>query len=263
MSLKLVTFLVIYFCANTHSIALAEDHGFTLVSSSLPPESHKKKINLGYLEAIAVKDNWDMEQLDTARELDYLSNMEKDIILALNMVRTDPSRYAKLYIRPLTSAFSGNLRHLNGRDWLITDEGYVPVEELYYILIHHAPAPAFIVDKSLHSSAEELALDQSLTGDTGHISSKGRGFAVRIRSYAQWKKSVSETIGYGGKTGFDMVNDMLIDDGVSDRGHRLIMMDPVFHFVGTSVRPHSMYGFTAVIDYAVSLALSNYRNTGK
>jgi len=45
---------------------------------------------------------------------------------------------------------------------------------------------------------------------------------------------------------------MLIDDGVSDRGHRSIMMDPVFHLVGASVRPHRVYGFTAVIDYAGS-----------
>ena len=261
MFLKLITFLLLYFCVDAFTISFAEDHSSALVSPSLPLENRKKQIESGSLEAIAIKDNWNLEQLDTALEIDYLTNMEKDIILALNMVRTDPGRYAELYIRPIASSFFGNRRRINGRN-LITDEGCVPVEELYIFLIHHVPVPALVTDKRLHSSADELALDQSLTGNTGHISSKGRGFAVRIRSYAQWKKGVSETVGYGGKTGFDIVNNMLIDDGVSDRGHRLIMMDPVFHFVGSSVRPHGTYGFTAVIDYASSLddPIKNPRN---
>lgn len=242
MLLKLTTFLIIYFCANALNVSFAEVHAFI---------RDNKKIKSGSLEATAITDNWNLEQLDTARELDYLTNMEKDIILALNMVRTDPQKYAELYIRPIAGSFSGNVRRINGRD-LITTEGHAPVEELYAFLMHHQPAPAFAVDKSLHSSADELALDQSLTGDTGHISSKGRGFAARIRSYAQWKQGFSETVSYGGKTGFDMVNNMLIDDGVSNRIHRLIIMDPVFHFVGTSVRPHKTYGFTSVIDYAGS-----------
>ena len=200
MFLKLITFIIIFLCVNTFILYFAKDHGTTLVSSFLPPENRKKNIESGSLEAIAIKDNWNLKQLDTARELDYLTNMEKDIILALNMVRTEPGRYAELYIRPIAASFSGNSRRINGRN-LMTAEGSVPVEELYDFLIHHAPVQALVVDKNLHRSADELALDQSLTGDTGHISSRGRGFAVRIRSYAQWKKGVSETIGYGGVVG--------------------------------------------------------------
>jgi len=200
MFLKLITFLIIYFCANTRSVSFAEGNCSALVTPSFPLESRKRKIESGSLEAVAIKDNWQLEQLDAARELDYLTNMEKDIILTLNMVRTDPSRYAELYIRPILSSFYGNRRRINGVN-LITVEGRVPVEELYYYLIHHAPVQAFVVDKRLHSSADELALDQSLTGSIGHMSSKGRGFAVRIRSYAHWKHGVAETIGYCWNTG--------------------------------------------------------------
>ncbi len=114
MFLKLITFLIIYICAITLSVAFAEDHGSSQVSTSLSPESRKRKIESGSLEAIAIKDNWNLERLDMARKLDYLTNMEKDIILALNMVRTDPSRYAELYIRPILFSFYCSHRRIHG-----------------------------------------------------------------------------------------------------------------------------------------------------
>ena len=254
MLLKTIFFLIIL-CTSMLNEVCAEGYENPLASPFSFNESRRKNIKSGSLEATAIKDSWKLEKLDTARNFDYLTDIEKDIILALNMVRSDPCRYAELYIKPIINSFEGKTRRVNGRI-LRTAEGIVPAEELYDYLIHHAQVPVLVVAQDLHRSADELALDQSFTGDTGHISSKGRGFAVRIKSYGRWNKGLSETIGYGGKTGFDIVNNMLIDDGVSDRIHRFVMMDPVFHVVGASVRNHSVYGRTTVIDYAARSASS-------
>ncbi|MDR3236906.1 MAG: hypothetical protein LBT84_00205, partial [Spirochaetia bacterium] len=37
--------------------------------------------------------------LDTARDADYLSEIEKNIIFELNKARSDPKRYAETYIK--------------------------------------------------------------------------------------------------------------------------------------------------------------------
>jgi hypothetical protein len=40
--------------------------------------------------------NWDIAILDTAANVDYLTGIEKDVILEMNKVRTDPKKYAEL-----------------------------------------------------------------------------------------------------------------------------------------------------------------------
>jgi hypothetical protein len=44
--------------------------------------------------------NWDIASLDTAANVDYLTGFEKDVILEMNKARSDPKKYAELYIRP-------------------------------------------------------------------------------------------------------------------------------------------------------------------
>lgn len=251
MPLKLLLFLMLYFFTGIFNDSYAQDSGIIAECGVNAAESRRAKIKSGSLEETALKGGWTLELIDTARDLDYLNNTEKDVILALNMVRTNPCRYAELYVKPIISSFRGNYRRRTGR-LVRTFEGRLPAEELYEYLMHLVPGPALVPAPGLHRSADELALDQSLTGKTGHVSSEGRDYDMRIRSCGRCKQEIAETIDYGGMTGFDMVNNLLIDDNVSDRGHRIIMMKPVFHYVGVSVRAHKEYKSIAVMDYAGS-----------
>ena len=52
---------------------------------------------------------WDLAKLNTGRTASYLSPLEKEILLELNKVRSDPKRYARLYISPLLDHFDGKL----------------------------------------------------------------------------------------------------------------------------------------------------------
>ncbi|MDR0763142.1 MAG: hypothetical protein LBF01_01415, partial [Bacteroidales bacterium] len=58
--------------------------------------------------------NWNIETLDAAKDVDYLSAIEKDVVLEMNKVRTDPKKYAKLYIRP-------RLKHYSGKDYYVSE----------------------------------------------------------------------------------------------------------------------------------------------
>lgn len=41
---------------------------------------------------------WNLNTVDTARTVDYLSTLEKDVLLEINKARTDPRAYAALYL---------------------------------------------------------------------------------------------------------------------------------------------------------------------
>jgi hypothetical protein len=72
--------------------------------------------------------NWDIAKLDTARDAAYLSAIEKDVILEMNKVRSDPKKYAELYIKPRLQYFNGNLYSVPGRTTIQTNEGKKAVE---------------------------------------------------------------------------------------------------------------------------------------
>jgi hypothetical protein len=253
MTVKQLILLIAALCSVILNPAWAEASESAELCTISSIELRKMKIKSGSLEETAFKDGWKLELLDTARDLDYMTDTEKDIILTLNMVRTDPCRYAELYVRPIIGSFNGILRSRSG-GFVRTSEGRTAAVELYKHLIQRVPEPILVSSPGLHRAADELALDQSMTGKTGHSSSKSRDFDVRIRSCGKWKKAIAETIDYVGMTGFDMVNNLLIDDGISNRAHRVIMLNPLFHFIGISVRPHNVYGYMAVMDYAGSFA---------
>ena len=48
---------------------------------------------------------WDLSVLDTARDVEYMDDIEKDVVLEMNMARTNPKKYAELYIEPRTKKF--------------------------------------------------------------------------------------------------------------------------------------------------------------
>ncbi|GHV77374.1 hypothetical protein AGMMS49942_21950 [Spirochaetia bacterium] len=68
--------------------------------------------------------------------------------------------------------------------------------------------------------------------------------------YGGGYKLLGENIDYGPSSGRDIVVDLLIDDGIPDRGHRDNIMLPGFTQAGVSIGTHARYGIICVIDYA-------------
>ena len=204
------------------------------------------------LVARAYRDGWNIEALDTARHVDYQTTAEKDVVLALNMVRTDPARYAQLYIKEIISTYRGNLRSCSNGRIVRTMEGEFPARQLYDELMQRKPTSRLYPVFGMHDVADDLAIEQSMSGKTGHITQDGNNLQHRIDSHGQWRTTIGETIDYGGTTGFDAINNLLVDDGVSNRSHRKALFEPSFHVVGVSIRRHPVYGTVTVVDYADS-----------
>ena len=82
----------------------------------------------------------------------------------------------------------------------------------------------------------------------GHTSSDGSTTVTRLQRYGTWQVTYDENIGYSPIVhGSDMIQNLLIDDGVPDRGHRRNIFDPLVTVVGIACGPHPRFGSECVI----------------
>ena len=191
-------------------------------------------------------DKWDIATLDTARNADYLSTVKKDVILEMNKARTNPSLYAELYITPRTKKFDGKV--YNGT--LMTNEGVAVVNECISYMKKAKALPVLNPEKGLSLAAQQHSSTQGETDQTGHTGVDGSTPFTRIEKYGTYK-TAGENISYGAMSGRDIVVQLLIDDGVSSRGHRKNIMNKDFSSSGVGyTKKHKTYGSVCVITYA-------------
>lgn len=195
--------------------------------------------------------DWPVGVLSTAADSEFLDDLEKDVILHLNMARTDPARYAYDFIEPRMEYFSGVMYRELEEMSLITREGAEAVEECVSDMEDTEIMKPLLPSEGISLAALDHAQDLSLTGDTGHIGSDRSEFSTRIERYGQWLISIGEVISYGPATGREIVVGLLIDDGVPDRGHRTSILNPDFSLVGIAIEEHPAYGNVCVIEFAV------------
>ncbi len=198
----------------------------------------------------AEETEWDISLLDTARDADYLSDVDKDIILELNKVRTDPSRYADEYIAPRKASYFGRTYRVAGQIDLRTNEGVTAVNECITALRRAAPREILLPSMALSAAAADHMNDQSGTGRTGHTGGDGSDLRERIERYGDRGSRIGENISYGPADAREVLIQLLVDDGVRSRGHRKNIMNKDFRYVGSAFGSHAKYSYMCVMDLA-------------
>jgi len=141
-------------------------------------------------------------------------------------VRTDP----KSFIPDLTAmkahfgGTDGKLYSPPGQTAIMTQEGVVPVDEAIAFLNTTAAIDALEWDQYLGFAANDLAVAQGPTGETGHTSPASDGSTTmveRIDKYGQFIATIGENIAYGTAGGRQIVLQLIIDDGVPSRATEL------------------------------------------
>jgi uncharacterized protein YkwD len=182
------------------------------------------------------------------RDATWYARVEDEILRALNEARRDPPGYASK-LEALLPRFEGHVLHRRGRDVPTqTAEGAAAVREGIRALRSQQRVPTLSLSGALSSAASDHVADQGAAGRTGHRGRDGSTTSTRASRYGQWHVSLSENIAYGQFTnGEEVITDLIVDDGVRDRGHRHNIFDATARVAGIACGPHRTYGSMCVI----------------
>lgn len=180
---------------------------------------------------------------------------ERGVLEEINRARTDPVRIAA-ELEARLPHYRGNIYHPPGVDvGLRTIEGPSALREAVRFLRAARPLPPLRLSRGMSAGAADHVRDHGPRGALGHQGTDRSAPAVRISRYGRWFGAVSENIQYGrAPAPRDVVAELLIDDGVPDRGHRRNIFDPVMRVAGVACGPHVGYGRMCVIVHAADFA---------
>jgi uncharacterized protein YkwD len=176
---------------------------------------------------------------------------ELQVLTALNHVRENPDQLISS-LRRYRQFFHANIVSVPGsKADLVTSEGVAPVDEAINFLSRHSSLVDLQPATLLAASASDLRQEQSRDGSVGHIDAAGMSPGDRARDHGG-DVFVSEVIAYGATDPEEVVRQLIVDDGVPDRGHRTVIFDRSLRFAGVSCGPHPVYRTMCVIDLAVT-----------
>ena len=183
-----------------------------------------------------------------ASALDH--NLATQVLAEINLARTEPRTYAG-FLREFRGHFRGNYYVLPGSTTRMqTSEGVSAVDGAIKFLSRVKPLPPLTWSEGLAAAAAELADEQGNSGATGHTGRQSHGVRERIERHGKWMGRIGENIGYGPKGSRNIVMQLIIDDGVPDRGHRVNTYSTAFKTAGVSCGPHPRFGSMCVVDFA-------------
>ena len=173
------------------------------------------------------------------------------LIDQLNAARSDPQSYRR-DLQQYRSWFHGDLLRYPSVEYDIkTEEGVAVVDETIAWLERRSPLARIEPSPLLAKAAAAHLADQELTGAQGHAGSDGSAPGDRVRRLGGGTY-VAEIISYGSVDAADAMRQLIVDDGVADRGHREIVYSAELRFAGAACGPHPVYGSMCVIDLGVT-----------
>lgn len=174
---------------------------------------------------------------------------ERAVLAVLNQARANPTAYAAS-LKRYRGYFHANLVSLPGQAAdFETAEGVVAVDETIAFLANQSALAPIERVALLEESAADHVREQAASGATGHDGADGSSPSMRVRRRGGGGY-VAEVIAYGPVDAADVVRQLIVDDGVADRGHRSILYSPKLRYAGVSCGAHPEFRTMCVIDLA-------------
>ena len=176
--------------------------------------------------------------------------LAKQVLAEINLARRNPRGYAD-YLRTFRGQFHGRSYRLRGSRAMVgTVEGVGGVDEAIRFLRRQKPLPPLVRSEGLSEAAGELAREEGESGAMGHMGESSGSPRDRIERHGRWRGAIGEDIFYGSGDARQVVMNLIIDDGVPDRGHRKNIFSKAFRRGGAACGPHPGFETVCVIDFA-------------
>ena len=172
--------------------------------------------------------------------------IESAVLAELNRARTDPAAFARS-LREVRGYYHGNLLARPGvGTTYLTQEGVAPVDEAIAFVDGEAAQAPLSSATVLTAAAIDHQAEQRADGTVGHAGHDGSTPAERVRRHGG-NVYVGEVIAYGSNDPTDIVRQLIVDDGVADRGHRRLLYDASLRYAGVSCGDHPVYRYMCVV----------------
>lgn len=180
------------------------------------------------------------------------TEMERQVIAEMTLARTHPKHFA-VFLHQLRGCYEGALFREPGRIPKRTIEGVHALDQAIAFLESATPVGPLAWDEALFLAARDHARDQSRTGETGHVGSDGSTMSQRIERHGSWTGRIAENIDYGDSEARRIIINLIVDDGVANRGHRRNIFNHDLKVAGAAIAPHRTYRHMCVIDFAAAI----------
>lgn len=184
------------------------------------------------------------------------SPLEVGLLTDLNQLRANPAAWANV-LKAERPWSPGKVRVILGDDTAAaTLEAVRDLEEAIGALESvHGSLPRVEISPGLSRAAADHVRDTGSRGLTSHIGADGSSLRQRIERYGTWTGEIAENIVYSTAGPRELLFQQLVDFGVTNRGHRLTLLNPAWHYAGIACGPHTVYRTMCVLDFA-----SNYED---
>ena len=169
----------------------------------------------------------EIENANTVEDISYLNEIEKEVVVVLNLARLYPKKFVQIELKNYTG-----LVELYG-DYLSKSRYKT---SLIRTMNNMKSIPKLYPDSTLNEFAKCFAKETSENGIVGHkrINCEDGYFA--------------ECCSYGMFTGKQIIIQLLIDHDVPSLGHRKICLNKKYQFIGVGESTHGKYSTCCVID---------------
>jgi hypothetical protein len=171
---------------------------------------------------------------NTAVNAKVLTDLEKEVIMNINLVRMYPKQFFYLYADSMAAIAEIEKTHPNFvslKSTLIKDDKREPFE----------------FSDNLYKMAKEMQDDIGPNGIVSHTDSKKRNFSKRAKLFGL-ESYCAENIDYGRDDALQIVFSWLFDIDVESLGHRTNLLSADYKYAGIKFGTHKKYSYSCVLD---------------
>ena len=178
--------------------------------------------------------------------------ISKKLFEEQNKIRTNPKSYIPK-LENWLSKFRQNTLYLLNENPLRTFEGVSAVKEAINFLSNQRSLPEYEYSKELSQSALDHVNDIGKNGLTTHEGSDNNNLTDRIEKYIEWDGACAESIDFGFCEPENIIINLLVDDGISERYQRCNLFSSTYKFSGIAFGKHRDFNVCAVFVYCKGL----------
>jgi uncharacterized protein YkwD len=166
--------------------------------------------------------------IDTARDEDYMTEREKDMIKEINLIRSNPKGYIAIVETYIENQKKMRSQITSGFEYM--DEEIKTAHELIKELEKTPKLSILLPHKGLYKAAKLHGEEGKKRGKLDHQSKNGDWPWDRILEHAVLKNGGENLVG-GLENVREAVLVLLVDSGIEGRGHRKALLTPDWIYV--------------------------------